>query len=487
MKNSTHYLYLILLLFFPLFLKGQSALPCEKVIPFLEAMEKKIDKINTTDPDLIPLHYYFVKDINKELKVFNDQTIPNLKHCPGINYYETVSLFDRLVYQANKKSEKLDFLNTRVDSLYYEKALLEKLYDNEDNAMYYLNRSLQYNRVYPNSLLMKCSLYFEEGKYQDCIDVLQILYHEAPLQREHEIRISDFNMFFYEKLYSTADSLVKIEKAAEALDLFQILEKFCRKMPSDYCNDDYYHGILRSKRGVYESYLLIANVAKDRGNSEIAEKFVQYAEEYRHENEAEILEKEQYEHLLWAESVVAEKQSDEQTVDSEIFSNPFQGTVFIDTTKEVVEVVKVVKTIEIVERIEVIEEPVEESKEYIKENEPIMSETVDEIAPKTVEVTENVMMQEKESPVIVEEKEIYPEVAKEEETPMLQEQQQGEDAVQKEILYNRYLVEALNYCLESEYNKAYSAIKQAKELEDCKCFAIDSRVDMLYKALNKEK
>jgi hypothetical protein len=55
-------------------------------------------------------------------------------------------------------------------------------------------------------------------------------------------------------------------------------------MPSGYCNDDYYHGILRSKVGVFESYLKIANVAKERSNLEMERKFLEYAITYLENN-----------------------------------------------------------------------------------------------------------------------------------------------------------------------------------------------------------
>jgi rubrerythrin len=56
-------------------------------------------------------------------------------------------------------------------------------------------------------------------------------------------------------------------------------------MPSNYCNDDYYHGILRSKEGVYESYLTIAKVAREKGYLDIEQSFLNYANEYLKANE----------------------------------------------------------------------------------------------------------------------------------------------------------------------------------------------------------
>ena len=87
---------------------------------------------------------------------------------------------------------------------------------------------------------------------------------------------------------------MKAGHEADALVLFETLEIFCHDLPSSYCNDDYYHGIIRSKSGVYESYLTIAKVAWERKHPDLAFKFLDYAKAYRLENEDEVLIPEQF-------------------------------------------------------------------------------------------------------------------------------------------------------------------------------------------------
>ncbi|MDL2231095.1 hypothetical protein LJB75_01600, partial [Bacteroidales bacterium OttesenSCG-928-L19] len=229
---------------------------CDKIDSLLNQIEVKISKLDTDNPDQIPLFYYFSLDIENELKHFLEDVIPQLRSCQNLNYYATITRYDNLSFSLQNQKEILKNLSERIDSIFFDHAMRELFFGNIDNTHYFLNRALQYNRLYPDALLLKCQLLFDEGEYEECIDVQQVLYYEATIERKHEIAISDFNMLFYDHLYTTADSLIKIEKATEALELFRILEDFCLNMPSDYCNDDYYHGILRSKKGVYESYLL---------------------------------------------------------------------------------------------------------------------------------------------------------------------------------------------------------------------------------------
>ena len=267
---------------------AQNDIECDAIGDFLSKMENRVKKLNIEDPELIPLHYLLALDIEKELNNFSQKIIPQLSVCKELNYYKTVTRFDDIAFKHSIKKLKLATLSKQVDSIFLHKAIRELHHDNRANAYFFLDKSLQFNPIYPDALLLKIRLLFEEDDYQECLTLLQTLYYEAPLQRKHEIEISDFNMLFYNRLYHTADSLVKMEKAADALELFKTLETFCTDMPVEYCNDDYYHGILRSREGVYESYIIIAKVAAEKGNKEIERKFLEYAEEYRIANHNEL-------------------------------------------------------------------------------------------------------------------------------------------------------------------------------------------------------
>ncbi|MDR2979917.1 MAG: hypothetical protein LBV02_05720, partial [Bacteroidales bacterium] len=280
-------LFLIFIVLFSKFLFSQK-INCDNAFSFLGKQEKAIAEINTWDPEFIPLHNLLLEDIKENLDEFDSVFIPTLKDCPALNYYNTVSCYDQVAYFYRLKADTMSKIASKVDSLFYAQAQFQMLFENREEALYQLSRSLQYNRTYPEALIMKCELMFSIDDYEQCLEILQILYYEADLTEEHENQLINFTMRFYEKLYETADSLVKVDLASDALRLFKILEQFCVNMPSTYCNDDYYHGILRSKKGVYESYLLIATVAKERGSPEIAEKFRYYAEQYRLENESDI-------------------------------------------------------------------------------------------------------------------------------------------------------------------------------------------------------
>jgi len=257
---------------------------CEKVVSFLNEKETQIRNLNLHDPDYIPLHYFVAQGIIKELDQFRNEVIANFTICATITFNELINKYDKLKNSVQSKHDSLNVLSKNVYLIFYKKALYEYQFNNEIDGDYFLQRSLQYNDTFPDAILLKLNKLLEKKYFDACLLLLNTLYYKIQLDDEQEIQAIEFTDKFYDKLYKTGDSLVKIEHAAEALELFEILEIFCLNLPSNYCNDDYYHGVLRSKSGIYESYLAIAKAAEKRGSPEIATHFYQYAQEYLDSN-----------------------------------------------------------------------------------------------------------------------------------------------------------------------------------------------------------
>jgi hypothetical protein len=274
--------FLIYLLFSQLLFAQKN--DCEKVASFLNEKETQIAHLNLHNPDYIPLHYLIAQDIIKSLEQFRIEVIPHFMPCTTLTFNELIDKYDALKNSVQIKHDSLSWLNKNVYLIFYEKALYEYQFKNEEDAEYFLLRSLQYNETFPNAILLKLNKLLDKNHFGASLSLLNTLYYETELDREQEKQAIEFTDKFYDKLYKTGDSLIKMEHAAEALELFEILEAFCLNLPSSYCNDDYYHGLLRSKSGIYESYLTIAQTAEKRGNPRIAALFYQYAQEYLETN-----------------------------------------------------------------------------------------------------------------------------------------------------------------------------------------------------------
>lgn len=255
--------------------------PCDSIGSTFRQWDAQLDKLNYEDPEIITLHFYFLQDVRKEMTRFQNTTLPHLVQCLQTDYYQTKSQYNRVLNKANRLQDVLTARKDEVDQLFYERALEALAFQDTANCYYNLDRSLQFNPVNPNSLLLKTQLSLAQNKYQESVDLIHLIYTKATLDDEQEKNVSDFTIQLYDKLYNTGDRLAKEGHSADALEIFLALEQFCSNMPSGYCNEDYYKGILRSREGVYESYIAIAKEAEKRHNTEMAKKFYRYADEYR--------------------------------------------------------------------------------------------------------------------------------------------------------------------------------------------------------------
>jgi hypothetical protein len=253
---------------------------CKQIPLKILDWETRLSKINTEDPELIPLHYLFLEDIQEELDFFRTKVIPHLSECKELDYYTIVSAYDNITWNFKQKMKILSELHNKIDSMYYSLAIHAFVFHQKEQSIYYLLRSLQYNPNYPPALLLQNEIYYEEHSFDECVKNLQLLFQNDSLTEMQENQILLFNTKFYKTLYDTADSLLATGLASDALKMFTILENFCTNVPSNYCNNDYFHGLLKSRKGIYDSYITIAKVARERGAYDIEKKFLQYAEEY---------------------------------------------------------------------------------------------------------------------------------------------------------------------------------------------------------------
>ncbi len=259
--------------------------PADSLPNMFQRWDTRIGELNYEDPEIVSLHYLFLRDILKEMDKIGQQLNTTLARNPHLDFYATKQTYVHVRSKAEQMNEIFSIRKSMVDHVFYLSAVEEMAYLDTASAMYHLERSLQYNPHNPDAMLLKCKILLAQHQYQHCVDLIHKVYTQTALTEEQEKAVSDFTLTLYDRLYTHGSELVKIGRAAEALEVFLALEHFCNNMPSGYCNDDYYQGILRSREGVYESYITIAKEAEKRGNREMAKKFYQYAEEYLRRND----------------------------------------------------------------------------------------------------------------------------------------------------------------------------------------------------------
>lgn len=435
MKKS---FFLLIFLYFGFIGFTQNQINCDEVVTFLDNVEKRILNINTTDPELITLHYLFTLDIESELQEFYKSSIPFLSQCPSIDFNKTINTYDwaRNVTQILKDS--LSKQKELVDQMFFQNGFIEYQLMHYSESLYLIDRSLQFKPLQADPLLLKLEILFKQRKYEECIEVLNSLYYLVQLNETQEKQTIDFNLKFYDELYHIGDSLVKIDKSIDAFKIFGLLETFCNNMPSGYCNDDYYHGLLRSKVGVYESYLKIAAVARERGNIEMEKKFSQYAHEYLEENKDLIIEMNLSDKNN--QSTLSDIKNVENTINTQN-TKPQDPQIITKKSNE--------------------EEPLKTKTDTIKNKDSNQTETNKKGKEK------NLVKNQKNNIIVI----------------------NREDPIDTTaMIYKRYqdiVSEAIELCIKKEFDAAFDQFLAAQELEKCNCFPKDARIELFLSELRK--
>lgn len=264
---------------------AQKLVPADSLLGLFERWDARLEELDYEDPEIVSLHYLFLQDIRKEMNKVEAQLNTTLARNTRADFYATKQAFRHVHSKAEQMQEIFAERKALVDHEFYLRAVEEMHFRDTNRAMYNLERALQYNPHNPDAMLLKCKILLAQKKFQPCVDLIHQVYTQTELSEKQEMAVSDFTLELYDKLYTHGSDLVKVGRSAEALEVFLALEHFCNNMPSGYCNDDYYKGILLSREGVYESYLSIAREAEKRGNREMAMKFYRYAEEYLKKSE----------------------------------------------------------------------------------------------------------------------------------------------------------------------------------------------------------
>lgn len=259
-------------------------LSADSLPAMFQRWDTRLSELDFEDPEIVSLHYLFLQDILKEMDKTEQQLNTTLARDTRTDFYAMKQAFRRIHSKAERMNKVFTERKSLVDHEFYLRAVEEMAYRDTTVAMYHLERALQYNPHNPDAMLLKCKILLAKRQFEPCVDLIHKVYTHTELDDDQEKAVSDFTLELYDQLYTHGSNLVKCERAAEALEVFLALEHFCNNMPSGYCNDDYYKGIVLSREGVYESYITIAKEAEKRGNHEVAKKFYQYAEEYLRKN-----------------------------------------------------------------------------------------------------------------------------------------------------------------------------------------------------------
>ncbi|MDY0014811.1 MAG: tetratricopeptide repeat protein [Bacteroidales bacterium] len=212
--------------------------------------QKALDKINLSNVDLLPIYKFNLDDIENAATTYVSNQFENLlalSKVDNTNYLTKVSkLFNRINTIKNYLASTLP----EMDEMLYRKGKECEQQENYEKAVYYYQRSLDYNPTHCQSCLALSNYYIHQKNYTKPIGLLSNLYKDtSQIIDNHSVANN-----LYQILLLTAEEEIKKNDYYSALKTLDTLENFCRQMPFNFCDSKYKLLQEEAKQGIYNAY-----------------------------------------------------------------------------------------------------------------------------------------------------------------------------------------------------------------------------------------
>jgi|GEM_PF-1346686 hypothetical protein len=254
-----------------------------------------LSAFSSEKPEMLSVYKYQLQTANNTLAKYDTYKIDNQIYS---KWFELKTL-------CRQNEELITFLEPRVGSYLYRKAVAASLSGDKRTSYALLQKALAYdsNNVMVNYELSKISL-----------DSMQIVKATARLthiisamnpNEEEKLLCQNLIAFSYDKNLLKSMALIREQKYAYAVDILNELKAFCEKDIYNICNGSLVDKELSiCQNGIYKDHVKITQKAIDMGRDDVAGDFVENTYEYFQKNRALITDTTSFEGLVENVTVV---------------------------------------------------------------------------------------------------------------------------------------------------------------------------------------
>jgi len=221
-----------------------------------ENWNKRLDAINFSNIDQLPIYRFTINEVKNEVKQFaNEEDTENLS---ALNW--------KINYISNILEQKL----AHIDSLFFAKALQFEQDGNEQDAVFYYKRSLDFNPSYCLSIARLSFIYAKNHQNQQHIELLHFL------SSDNWLKNCPPQLFTaaFDSLLMQATDLIADRNYYDALKVLDTVKLFLLyipyRKPMQRCDILLY----LTRNGIYSAYYDIINEALRVRNLPLAKEYL---------------------------------------------------------------------------------------------------------------------------------------------------------------------------------------------------------------------
>lgn len=254
----------------------------------LSEAKEKLKKIDLNNIDHIPLYNIWIDEVDEIIDDLEEQNLAekiNLSHYDPIRF---VHRLDSLRTKTNEINSKLKNDLSKIESIYYEKAVDFIKQFRFDEAEKYLEKSLSFNTKYFPAHLMTAKMHLRRDETDAAVKITSKIFEEINLDKSEKMMFNELCEEIIQQNLKIAESLLLEDNDNDALEVLNKTKDFCKSIPGADCPSETDELIARAKYGIFKSYLHIAEKAMAIESYTFAESYLEKASEYQAANKESI-------------------------------------------------------------------------------------------------------------------------------------------------------------------------------------------------------
>ena len=224
---------------------------------------QRLDAINLSTIDMLPIYRFTLEEVRNEVKQYVNTE--NQESDNAVNQ-KLSDLNGKINHLSTILGEKL----RQMDSLFFAKALQLEQQGNEEDAVFYYKRSLDFNPSYCLSIEKLGSIYAKNGQNKQYIELLKFLTVYNQLKT---CSLQIFNTAF-DSLHAQSNRLIQDRNYYDALKVLDTLKLFLDYIPQEKQVWTYRILLELAQNGIYASYYEIIDKSININELSLAQEYI---------------------------------------------------------------------------------------------------------------------------------------------------------------------------------------------------------------------
>ena len=224
-----------------------------------ENWDKRLNAIDLSNIDRLPIYRFTLNEVRNEIKQYEEwEDDASKQKQSDLNW--------KINYISNMLEQRL----LRIDSLFFAKALQFEQQGNEQDAVFYYKRSLDFNPSHCLSAERLSYIYARNGQNQQHIELLKFLNLDNRL-KDCSLRLFDFA---FDSLVKKSNRLIEQRNYYDALKVLDTMKLFLHYFPHEKQARTYPVLLELAQNGIYASYFDIINKSLKINKLSLAKEYI---------------------------------------------------------------------------------------------------------------------------------------------------------------------------------------------------------------------